>query len=41
MMFMSIKLYTKKRQLSLGVLGLNIVNLILCIVIFNALIGAL
>lgn len=34
---LSIKLYAHRRQLSLSVLGLNIVTLTLCMVVFNAL----
>ena len=34
---LSIKLYAHRRHLSLSILGLNIVSLILCVVVFNAL----
>lgn len=35
---LSMKLYVHRRHLSVSILGLNIVNLVLCLVIFNALI---
>lgn len=34
---LSIKLYSHRKHLAIGVLGLNIVSLILCLVVFNAL----
>jgi len=34
---LSIKLYAHRRHLSISILGLNIVSLVLCLVVFNAL----
>jgi hypothetical protein len=38
---LSIKLYALRRHLSISVLGLNVISLILCMVIFNALLRTL
>ncbi len=34
---LSIKLYSHRKHLAIGVLGLNVVSLLLCLVVFNAL----
>ncbi len=36
-MLLSIKLYSHRKHLAIGVLGLNVVSLTLCLVVFNAL----
>jgi hypothetical protein len=36
-MLLSIKLYSHRRHLAIGILGLNVVSLVLCLVVFNAL----
>lgn len=35
--FLSIKLYSHRKHLAIGILGLNVVSLLLCLVVFNAL----
>ncbi len=35
--FLSMKLYTHRRHLAVSLLGLNVITLILCLVVFNAL----
>jgi hypothetical protein len=35
--FLSIKLYSHRRHLAISILGLNVITLILCLVVFNAL----
>lgn len=34
---LSVKLYSHRKHLAVGVLGLNVVSLLLCLVVFNAL----
>jgi len=36
-LFLSLKLYKHRRHLSVSILGLNVVSLTLCLVVFNAL----
>lgn len=35
--FLSVKLYSHRRHLAVSLLGLNIITLVLCLVVFNAL----
>lgn len=35
--FLSIKLFSHRRHLAISILGLNVITLILCLVVFNAL----
>lgn len=37
MVFLSVKLYSHRKHLATSLLGLNIVSLVLCMVVFNAL----
>ena len=37
MVFLSIKLYSHRRHLAVSLLGLNVISLVLCMVVFNAL----
>ena len=35
--FLSIKLYAHRKQMAVSMLGLNVISLVLCLVVFNAL----
>ena len=36
-LFLSMKLYSYRRHLAISILGLNVISLVLCMVVFNAL----